>query len=282
MFVFTRLTLGFFGFFFLATSAFAQPANPFGAPANPGAAAAPAPNPGQPGAANANTREPDLAIQILLDEDPSEPMPLAEAIRTCVQLGREDIARQFMRKIIDSNFDATQLAPLAEVLDAVMLHELATEEELQPEGAQISNIIRQAIKQRYDDTSNLDQILTLLESEKLSEQRLAIQELRRKGTPSTLALADMFKDPGLEDRFQTIRRALVIMGSHTRDPLIGYLESDHEAQVANVIEVLSYLRETRIAAVLLSHAIVNDDETLVGQAARKALVRLVGSVPTRQ
>ena len=280
--LFSRLATIFFGIFFLSSAAIAQPNNPFGAPPNAGGAPAAAPNPGQPNTADAPAQETDLAIKILLDQNPTEPQPLAEAIRTCVQLGREDVARKFMRTLIDGNFDATQLAPLTDVLDAVVLHELAMEEELQPEGAQLSNIIRQAIKQRYDDTSNLDQILTLLESDKPSEQQLAIEELRRKGTPSVIALADMFKDPTLEDRFQTIRRALVIMGSHTRDPLVGYLGSSHEAQVANVIEVLSYLRETRIAAALLSHAIVNDDRTGVGQAARKALVRLVGTLPSNQ
>ena len=111
--LFSHMATIFFGIFFLSSVAVAQPNNPFGAPPNAGAAALP--NPGQPNPAAAPARETDLAIQILLNENPTEPQPLAEAIRTCVQLGREDIARKFMRTLIDGNFDATQLAPLTDV-----------------------------------------------------------------------------------------------------------------------------------------------------------------------
>ena len=70
--------------------------NPFGTPpaALPGLAAP------EQGPLNSNTPldgENNIIIRQLLIEDPNTPTELASAIRLCVQLGRTDIARKFIK-----------------------------------------------------------------------------------------------------------------------------------------------------------------------------------------
>ncbi|MCS5582126.1 MAG: hypothetical protein NZ777_01285, partial [Pseudomonadales bacterium] len=72
------------------------------------------------------------------------------------------------------------------------------------------------------------------------------------------------------------------MGSVAVEPMIGYLDVSSPDHRARVIEALGGLGNTRVADRIVADAVLEAPDTPVGSAARQALLRFVGVLPTKQ
>jgi hypothetical protein len=72
------------------------------------------------------------------------------------------------------------------------------------------------------------------------------------------------------------------MGNVAVEPMIGYLDVADEEHQARVIDVLGHLGATRVADRLVAYAVLETADSTLGAAARRALVQLVKTLPTKR
>ena len=253
--------------------------NPFGAPpAQPAGA-----NPAAPGgnvAADPLAGENNLIIRQLLIEDPNTPLELADAIRLSVQLGRTDIARQFIKK-----FDALMPSPkecsdIQRSLNSAFLYEIATHAKLQPDGDRFVATIRSGAIEYLRDDARVARLILDLGSDDSFVRRRATTELRASNINAAVALGIALGDPVHEDYYPAIETALVGMGDVAVEPTIGFLGVDDLDHKARIISALGRLGAIRIADRIVALTINEPADSHVGAAARKAITRIVGVLPS--
>ena len=254
--------------------------NPFGAPAAQPAGANPA-APGGNVAADPLAGENNLIIRQLLIEDPNTPLELADAIRLSVQLGRTDIARQFIKK-----FDALMPSPkecsdIQRSLNSAFLYEIATHPKLQPDGDRFVATIRSGAIEYLRDDARVARLILDLGSDDSFVRRRATTELRASNINAAVALGIALGDPVHEDYYPAIETALVGMGDVAVEPTIGFLGVDDLDHKARIISALGRLGAIRIADRIVALTINEPADSHVGAAARKAITRIVGVLPSQ-
>lgn len=264
---------------FFPTNIFAQN-NPFGAaPGQPDAGVL-----GQPADAAGGTpiaEENNLIIRQLLLEDPSSPLELANAIRLCVQLGRTDVARKFIKTFATTMPSPQECSTIQRSLNSAFLYEIATHPKLQPDGDAFVKTIREgAIKYLRDDARIL-QLINNLGSDDGFVRRQAASELRTCDINAAVALGVALGDPAHEAYYDNIETALAGMGNVAVEPIIGFLSVEDEKYKARIISVLGKLGATRIADRIVALAVNTPAASPVSDAAQQALTEIVGVVPTK-
>ena len=120
---------------------YAQAQDPFGDPFGGGAPAAPAgPRPpGQLGAGApvAPAVETDPAIITIIESRPSTPEDLTKAVQLTIDLGREDLAKGYLKRLVAGGFDEVTLARLGRQFGSPFFFRLARDKTLAPDGNRV-------------------------------------------------------------------------------------------------------------------------------------------------
>ena len=272
------LILAFFSELF-PVNIFAQ-ANPFGAPT-----AQPRPAIGvQP---NANPMDDPLAgesnliIRQLLIENPGTPIELAQAIRLCVQLGRTDVARRFIKTFDTLMPSPQQCSEIQRSLNSAFLYEVATHSKLQPDGGRFVSTIRQGAIEYLRDDARIGRLINNLGSDDDFTRRQATSELRTCDVNAVVALGIALGDENRADYFEQIELALTGMGNIAVEPTIGFLGVEDQQHKARIISVLGRLGAIRVADRIVAYTINKPADSPIGAAARQAITRIVGVLPSK-
>ena len=281
----------FFGFFFLACfvvylalapQAVLAQANPFDGPAKPAAAKPAAANPAQPIAPLNLSLDPNLIIRRYGDLQPSTPTTLAEAILVCTQISRTDVARIFIQNFEKLNVSAVQAAAVQKQLGSTFLFELALNPKIQPEGARFAAIVNKGALAYMQDDARIKSLITDLASTDELTRIRAHDTFKTLDVNAVVLLGAALGDPQQSKNYREIQRAIIAMGNIAVDPIIGYLDVPDEQYQARVIEVLGHLGATRVAYRLVTYAILETADSPLGVAARRALIQLVKTLPTKR
>ena len=279
----------FFGFFFLASfvvcvaltpyAVLAQ-ANPFGGPAKPNADPNAAAN---PAVTTSNlSLDSNLIIRRYGDLRPGTPTELAEAILICTQISRTDVARIFIQDFEKLNVSARQATTVQKQLGSAFLFELSLNPKIQPEGSRFAAIVNKgALAYRQDDTHIKSLIADLASTDKLTRVR-ARDTFKTLDVEAAALLGKALGDPQYSESYREIQRAIIGMGNVAVEPMIGYLDVADEEHQARVIDVLGHLGATRVADRLVAYAVLETADSTLGAAARRALVQLVKTLPTKR
>jgi HEAT repeat protein len=282
-------TLGkfFFGFFFLASflafapQAVLAQANPFGGPTKPAVPNNAATNP-QPAPTLNLSLDPNLIIRRYGDLRPGTPTELAEAILICTQISRTDVTRIFIQDFEKLNISAAQASVVQKQLGSAFLFRLSLNPKVQPEGSRFAALVNKgALAYMRDDTRVKSLIANLASTDKLTRVR-ARDAFKTLDIGAAALLGAALGDPQYSESYLEIQRAIIGMGNVAVEPIIGYLDVSDEQHQARVIEVLGHLGATRVADQLVSYAVLETPDSILGAAARRALIQLVKTLPTKQ
>jgi HEAT repeat protein len=280
----------FFGFFFLASfvvclalaplAVLAQ-ANPFGGPTKPAAANNTAANP-QPAPALNLSLDPNLIIRRYGELRPGTPTELAQAILICTQISRTDVARIFIQDFEKLNVSAAQASAVQKQLGSAFLFELSLNPKIQPEGSRFTAIVNKgALTYMRDDARVKSLIASLASTDKLTRVR-ARDTFKTLDMGAAALLGAALGDPQYSENYREIQQAIIGMGKVAVEPIIGYLDVSDEQHRARVIDVLGHLGTTRVANQLVSYAVLETPDSILGAAARRALIQLVKTLPTKR
>ena len=281
----------FFGFFFLASfvvclalapQAVLAQANPFGGPAKPAGGNNAAANPAQPAAPVNLSLDPNLIIRRYGDLRPGTPTELAEAILICTQISRTDIARIFIQDLEKLNISPAQASAVQKQLGSAFLFELSLNPKIQPEGSRFATIVNKgALAYMQDDARIKSLIANLASTDKLTRVR-ARDTFKTLDVGAAALLGAALGDPRYSENYREIQRAIIGMGNVAVEPMIGYMGVSDEKHQARVIEVLGHLGATRVADQLVTYAVLEAADSTLGAAARRALIQLVKTLPTKR
>ncbi|MBN2476033.1 MAG: hypothetical protein JXB62_15585 [Pirellulales bacterium] len=223
----------------------------------------------------------DPAVTAILETNPRTPAELARAAKILADLGRADLAKGLLKRMIDAKLNPQQLADLAERFGSPMFAEMASNESLLPEARQLADVLLTAVNQRLRDPQRLAALIQQLQDPSDEVRYAAMAGLRDGRSAAVAALVAVLADPNRADEHADVAGTLVQMGSEARGPLQGLLESPDPALVVQAIRVLAAANARETSIHLLKPSISETTDPAIRAAAGTALKRLLGRVPGR-
>jgi HEAT repeat protein len=270
-----------------------QPADPFGGAAPAGGQVADPFGGGAPAAPAAaqpkSTDEPltvgedqaDPVILAIRDMNPTTPQDLMFAVQTLFDVGHREEAKQYLQRLLATDPNRDQLEAMYDEYGGSFFFRLSRDPQVQPEGAQLGQAVRDAAYQASREPERLRGLVRQLSDASDATRRHALQDLLRAGDAAIGPLLDALGDSGRAAEHPQVRDAFLAFGDSVIEPLLGALEAPNTTLRAQVITVLGRIGTSRAIAPLVTPALTEQQPAEVRQAARDALVRIVGAVPSR-
>lgn len=258
------------------------PMDPFAA-RQPGSAPAAAPLFGQPPAAGAaGGQELDPVVQAIRDWNPQTAEQLTRAMQAMLDHGRPDEALQYLKRILAANPGVPELAELNQEFGSAMFMRLRRDGRVQPEGQQLADRVLAAARQWSQDPTRLADLVRQLSDASAERRVAAMTDLSSAGLAAVHPILVALGDAARSGEHPHLRQALVELGPAFAQPLLAVLESDDAALKSQIIEVLGRLESRPAIPLLIQPAVDGDQDSSVTDAARQALRRIVGAMPTRR
>jgi hypothetical protein len=239
-----------------------------------------APDPAKP-AAPARPDEP--AVAAILETKPETPEECIVAAKSLADLKRADLAKGFVKKILDANLDHQQLADLGLKMGLPLFVDLSVRPDLQPEALQLSNAVAAAIKARREDSKRIAALIEQLRDPVEEKRFQAVAGLQEAGQAAVSPLVDVLTDPARAADYPTVRAMLAEIGRPAIPPLVVMVEKADPKIAVEAIRALGAMkdqRDTRFAACLLRPALSEKADPAVREAALAALKQLFNKTPT--
>lgn len=284
----------------VAISIFATPfslsaQDPFGDPFG-GAAAAPAtPTPGGSRTDQAQPDEDvDPLVKSLVDAKPTSPAELLRSIEILLNYGRIDVAKKFLDQLNAMTLTPEQLVELHTRFRSGLFLRIAREEQLQPAGGSFEKSVMEATQQAVRDRDRVAALLLQLSDPAPARRHTALVDLREARDAGVNALLQVLGDASRASEHRTMRDALVTILtppaelqlrneslSLTELVLSAAATADPGLQV-QVLTVLGRLSAREATPWLVRPALATDGPPQVQAVAQRALLNIVGALPTRR
>jgi len=230
---------------------------------------------------NKPAAEPSTAVAAILATKPTTPAECVRAAKILVDLERVDLAKDFVKKVLDAKLDQQQLAELGEQLGAVVFLRLADQGELLPEAKQLADAVVGAVHAKLKDKERIIGLIRQLQDPSPEKRFEAVVGLRKAGNAAVGPLLSAMADPAREAEHANLRAALVEVGSCARGPLLGVLDANDPKFVVQAIQVLGAMKAPKINLYLLRPCLSKKSDPAVRAEAAMVLKRLTGRVPTQ-
>jgi hypothetical protein len=247
------------------------------------APAAPKKKTGQ-GAATADNSKLNLkleqpAIRSVLEANPTTPSELLRAVDVLVELGRPELARPLMKRLVESKPDAKALAALAAEFSSAMFVKLAQNEALAPEAAQFSDAVLSAAHAAQTNPALLAKLVTQLGDRNAIVRRDAILGLGSAHEAAVGPLLAALAKPERRGEHATVRDMLARLGTEALGPMLALLESNESALKIEAVQVVGEMRAESAVPLLLAPALAAGERTDLKAAAARSLTEILGRVP---
>lgn len=211
---------------------------------------------------------------------PETPEQEFSVVLLMVDLGRLDLARQYLDKFMAGQPSNDLLLALRDKHGSAAFLKLSQTKELQPASQELIVQLGKAAKEQAANPEFVGKLLDQLNGSP-QQRDLAIVELRNLGpivVASMLQRMQSTKDSGEQD---LLTYALVKMGGMTIDPLRAGLSLPQESVRTRVIDVLGYLRADQAVLDLYGIAFGQKSSPPEKTAALRALGRILYNQPDR-
>ncbi len=247
--------------------------DPFGA----GAAAPGAP--AKPAAAPASTEKLPLVIQQLRDSNPTTPEAILKAAYAVLLYGDAAEAKAYITKFFAAKFPENELAEVPNRVGTGLILRLTRDENLQPEGAHLNELIFAAAAKRAQDPAYLDEQIKKLSAPELALRQSALSRLDASGPHIVTPILRVLADKSREAEHRYLRAALARLSVSTEGPLLGALDVPNDQLKAQIIAVLGRMGSERAVMHLVRLAVDPTVPAEVREVAAASLAKIVGKVP---
>jgi len=260
----------------------ANPTGPFGEPVAPAQPAAnPLLKPGSDQPRPLPVQEP-LVVRLLRESNPTTPFELARAVQLMVQTSQLKEAKLYLVRLAALKMNAEEKANLQRDYGTAFFLRISRLPELQPEGAQLGELVADAAYRRAQDPLRIAELIARLKNPAPEVRLTALTDLKPSGNVAVIALANILADPARSEDFPIIRSAIMQFAVIAHEPLLGYLQSPNAKQQLEIINLLGQLGHPRSTMYLVRLAVSGQSDSLIRNSARLALLRSTGAVPSQQ
>jgi hypothetical protein len=235
----------------------------------------------KPSAAEESPASEDAAVMAILATKPTTPAECVRAAKNLADLGHADVAKQFLKNVIDAKLEPQQLADLGTEFGVPTFLDLAAQPTLLPEAKQLADAVKAAVAARLEDAQRITKLIGQLQDPS-EEKRLgamaALQEARRAAIGPLLAV---LADPARANDYQNVRTVLAGMGRPARDALVAVVDGADPKLKIQAILTLAEMNNPKTAIDLVGPCASEKGDAAVRSAAAAALKQLTGQVPSR-
>jgi hypothetical protein len=224
----------------------------------------------------------DPAVAAILATKPATPAECVRAAKILADLGRADLAKGFLKKVLAENLDQEHLANLGEELGSPLFFDLSGRAALQPEGKRLGNAVMAALNARLQDPTRIAGLIGQLQDPSPEKRLQAVIGLRDAGGAAVGPLISVLADPARAAEYANVRAALVELGPLARGPLVAVVEQADPKIAVQAIEILGAMNDPNVALWLLSPCLAEKSDPAVRLAAQRAIEKLSGRVPDRR
>jgi hypothetical protein len=225
--------------------------------------------------------EKDPVVLAIRESDPTTPDELMFAVRTLFDVGRPQEAKFYARKLLAANPDQKTLLGFHRDLGSAFFFRISRDERMRPEGERLGKAVQTAAYQASRDPARVRSLVKQLSDPSPSLQRRAIDGLREAGTATVTPILEALADPNRADEHPQVRAVLPEIGEVMIDPMLAALETRDEGLRVQVMQVLGEFKTPRAIPFLVGPYLRDDSPAALRQTAGRALMRIVGKVPTR-
>jgi hypothetical protein len=247
---------------------------PAGAQDRPGRAAKAAP-------AEKETVPTSLEVAAVLETKPTTPSECLRAAKVLADLKQPDLAKGFLKKVIDANLDQQQLIELRGQIDPGVFLDLPTYPGLLPEAQQVVDAVMAAVNAKLKDPERIAGLIRQLSDPSVENRGEALVGLQEVGEAAIDPLVQVLADPARAAEQPNVRTVLAEMGRSARDPLMGILERADPKLAVQVILALAEMNSAKAELCLLAPCFSTGSDAEVRAAAAAALKQLAGRAPNR-
>ncbi len=233
-----------------------------------------------PDASTATAEPANPAVEAIVETKPSTPAEWARAARILADLGRPDLAKGFLKQILDANLNPQQLAGLAEQLGSGIFVRMGSKTELAPEGQRVADAVLDAVAQKRRSPQQIAARIKQLSDPSAEVRYRAMNELRQAGGAAVGPMVGVLADASRTSDHANALAALVRIGTDAVGPLSAILQAENPELVAAAIRGLAAIGAPDTTFLLLAPYCATDSDSGVRKAAAEALKRIVGLTPT--
>lgn len=224
----------------------------------------------------------DTAVAAIVATDPSTSAELARAAKILADLGRPNLAKDYLKRIIAAGLNQQQLAELVKRFGSPMFTGMATNQDLLPEARQLADALLEATNRQLQDPRRLVELIKQLQDPSPEVRYAALAGLREARSAAVGAMFGVLTDPSRADEHANVRAALVQMGPDAVLPLLGLLESPDPELSIQAIRVLAAINAKETAIYLLGPYASQTSDPTIRASAAAAIKRLVGVLPSKR
>jgi len=222
----------------------------------------------------------DPAVAAILALKPESPRECLRAALTLTDLKRPDLAKSFLKKVLDAKLTEKQLADLAEEFGSGALLALSLREELQPEAKQLATAAAEALKKRREDAKRIESLIRQLQDPDEQKRAEALAGLLAAPSAALGPLLKVLSDSDRSAERAGIRTVLSEFGPLAQAPLLTLAAEGPPKLKAQAILTLGEMKDPAAAVWLYAPLLAEESDAVVRQAAAVAIRRL-GGLPSR-
>lgn len=228
------------------------------------------------------TPEPeDPAVQAVLESRPSSPAEWIDVATSLARLGKPELAKSFLQKVLGARLSPQQLTALGERLGPAVFLDIGGRPELAPEGRQVADAVIAALDAQARDPQRLADLIKQLQSPSAESRYRALLGLRQGRETAAGALAAVLADPGRAAEHRMVRAALARFGADAVEPLIAILDRGGPKLRVEAIQALAAMEAREANVFLLAPCTSAQSPVEVRAAAESAFRKLSGRIPTK-
>lgn len=221
------------------------------------------------------------AVAAVLQTKPTAPLECVRAARVLVDLGRPDLAKDLVKKVLEAKLDEPQLAELGEQAGSTVFLDLAGQPALLPEAQQLADAMVAALRAKREDAGRIAGLIRQLQDPSTEKRAEAVTGLRAARGAAVGPLLSVLADPARAAEQASARAVLAEMGRLSREPLVGILRRANPKLMVQAILTLAEMKNPSVELCLLRPCLASDGDAEVRAAAATVLRQLTGRVPTR-
>ena len=229
------------------------------------------------GAEQAKSKTLSLSVQAVVATNPRTAADWARAADLLAKLDEPELAKSYLKKILDADPDQRQLLELAERFSGAMFLKMASNPQLAPEAGQLADKIVAAVEKHRNAPGRIDNLIKQLADESADKHFRAMEDLRATGSAAVEPLIRVLGDPARSSQHAAVRTTLAGLGSDATRPLIALLESGDPPLMVQAIRTLGEAGANNATVYLLAPCVSPQSPASVRSAAAAALLQIVGA-----
>lgn len=211
--------------------------------------------------------------------NPSTPAQLARAIQMTMDIGRDDLAIQYIGQLAQAVGSDEEWFKLLRDQGSEFTFRLAQHDGVQPAGRQLANTILDAANRFANDPARLEELTRKVVDPSIMLRSEALEDLLALGEVGAAALLNALSDDSRNADRSLLRGALQRFDNTSLQPILGGIRSTQPSLKLESARAARFLDSSEAALALFRPAWDEESPENLRQAARESLQSLMGFVP---